>query len=67
MNCLILPSLDDSDDGKEIPVVDSLQSDPDTDTASEGEIPLGYNPITGEVYQNQMADPLVRGKMHLQW
>ena len=29
---------------------------------SDGEhvIPLGYNPETGEVYHNQMADPTVR-------
>ena len=33
------------------------------DVSTESEIPTGYNSETGEIYQNQLADPVVAAKL----
>ena len=46
---------------------DEADQTDDAESSSDSEIPTGYNSETGEVYQNQLADPIVAAKQAKQY
>ena len=46
---------------------DDADKTDDAHSSSDSEIPTGYNSETGEVYQNQLADPILANKHSRQY
>ena len=61
----------DDEDGQEVPTLEPPSDDANvsdkSDESTDSEIPTGYNSETGELYQNQESDPVVREKMRRQF
>ena len=61
----------DDEDAQEIPTLEPPSDDANvsdkSDESTDSEIPTGYNSETGELYQNQENDPVVREKMRRQF